>query len=218
MRKLLLHSLLPVLLASALGVQPALADIYTWIDESGRVNVSNLPPPAGAKVIKVVKDVAPPAPQANPAREAALRDAEVQALAERVRQLQEEVSLTRSLPPAPPVVYPIVVQMPVQQPQYVVYEAPQPAPVAQYPAPAAYNGCDFGWSGCYGWWGTSFYPSNVVVVRDGKAPRFRDLQGIYPIYQPRAHQPIANAPGFPGIGPGRGGVGGGGGRGGGRRG
>ena len=34
--------------------------IYTWTDASGRINVSNLPPPDGARVSHVVHETPPP--------------------------------------------------------------------------------------------------------------------------------------------------------------
>ena len=45
---------LPAALAGALCVQPAQADIYTWVDASGTINVSNLAPPDGVSVTRVV--------------------------------------------------------------------------------------------------------------------------------------------------------------------
>ena len=38
------------ILAAACALPRAHADIYTWTDESGRVNISNLAPPEGARV------------------------------------------------------------------------------------------------------------------------------------------------------------------------
>ena len=32
------------------------ADIFTWVDSSGQVNVSNLDPPAGVVVTNVIRD------------------------------------------------------------------------------------------------------------------------------------------------------------------
>ena len=37
----------PLLLVGALAVPPAQADVYTWTDPSGRLNVSNIAPPEG---------------------------------------------------------------------------------------------------------------------------------------------------------------------------
>ena len=48
----LVRKALPALLAFACGLPVAHADIYTWTDESGRVNISNLTPPDGARVTR----------------------------------------------------------------------------------------------------------------------------------------------------------------------
>jgi len=56
-----------VLLLSAGAAQ---ADIYTWTDKNGVVNVSNLPPPEGVRPTRVTHE----APK-DPAREAAAREA-----------------------------------------------------------------------------------------------------------------------------------------------
>ena len=47
---------LPVMLAAALGTQLARADVYTWTDASGRLNVSNIAPPEGVHVSRVVHE------------------------------------------------------------------------------------------------------------------------------------------------------------------
>src|ERR1700682_1244437 len=138
----LLRASLPAILAATFGVQPAHADIYTWVDASGSINVSNLAPPDGVRVASVMHESAPAiTARAEAAREAA-RQAEAQALAERVRQL-EDIELTkgrahpradsRATPP-PPVIQCVVV--------------PPPAPYAANPAPPANTGCDPGWFDC----------------------------------------------------------------------
>src|SRR5215831_19019459 len=92
-----LRIVLPFALAGTLGVQSAHADIYTWVDASGALNVSNLQPPDDARVIRVTKDAPAPAVDA-------------QALAERVKQLEAQVAQAqRPIPPpadyAPPAMY-----------------------------------------------------------------------------------------------------------------
>jgi len=83
----ILRATLPVVLASTFGLQPAHADLYTWVDASGGVNISNLAPPKGVHITNVI----PGSPTATrDAREAA-RDAEMEALTKRVRQLEDEV-------------------------------------------------------------------------------------------------------------------------------
>jgi len=61
------------------------------VDASGGINVSNLAPPEGVRITNVIVASAPKTmPRDDAAREAA-RDAKVQALAERVRQLENQV-------------------------------------------------------------------------------------------------------------------------------
>jgi hypothetical protein len=112
------------LVAGVLLAAPAHADVYTWTDATGRVNVSNLPPPRNAREVQVVK----PDPEAKArieaaqraSREAAARkaqaerdaaqQAEVQALKARVADLERGVLQARAAP-------------------QVVLAAPPPAPV-----------------------------------------------------------------------------------------
>ena len=51
-----LSIVLPFVLSCTFAPQLAQADVYTWKDASGRMNVSNLPPPEGAKVGHVVHE------------------------------------------------------------------------------------------------------------------------------------------------------------------
>lgn len=167
----ILHGALPAIIAGTLGLPLAHADIYTWTDASGGVNVSNIPPPDGVRVTKILR--APPpeiVAREDAAREAALK-AEAQALAERVRQLEDAVARPTMPPPdyrpvpAPPII------------QYIV-EAPAP-PMQQIvemtqPAYTGYAGCDPSWAGC-GWW-PGFFPASFIVVR---APNFRSARPIH---------------------------------------
>jgi hypothetical protein len=191
-----LRIVLPFALAGALGAQSAHADIYTWVDASGALNVSNLAPPDDARVIRVTKDAPAPAVDA-------------QALAERVKQLEAQVAQgQRPLPPpvdyAPP-------PMPVQYPQYAPpvvqyifeaspgqYSAPQYSP-PQYYAPqydstdywAGNTWCDPNWLNC-GWgpygWAPGFYPPSVIVVNNPK--RGRPGNGFVPGHRPPTRPPI----------------------------
>ena len=87
----LLQATLAAVVASTFALQPAHADLYTWVDASGGVNVSNLAPPEGARITNVVHASSQKTTtRDDDAREAA-RDAEVQALTKRVRQLEDEV-------------------------------------------------------------------------------------------------------------------------------
>src|SRR5438874_8383090 len=148
----------PLVLAFALGGQLAHADIYTWVDASGATNVSNLSPPEGARVTRITHEDPPKTSIRSTTARDATHDAEVQALSERVQQLQREVELARSYWPPP---------------QPMAYPAMPPAPAPAYTAdvmPAPTNPCDSAFAGCGYWWGQPFYPANVVVVR---APTFR---------------------------------------------
>jgi hypothetical protein len=160
----LLRASLPPILAVTFGLQLAHADIYTWVDASGSINVSNLAPPDGVRVASVKRESAPAiAARAEAAREAA-RQAEVKALADRVRQL-EDIELAKSQAP-PPADYRAIPPPPVIQ--YVV--VPPPAPYAVNPAPPANTGCDPAWIGCGLWGIPGIYPTSIVVLR---APNFR---------------------------------------------
>ena len=75
----MLRAGLPVMLVGCIAAQIVSADVYTWVDAAGGFNISNLTPPAGARVINVTREAEP-----NAAARDALRDAEVRALAERV--------------------------------------------------------------------------------------------------------------------------------------
>ena len=186
----LVPAVLPAILAGMFGVQLAHADIYTWVDASGTVNISNLAPPEGVRVTNVIHASVPKTTaRADTARDAA-RDAAVQALAERVRQLQEEVELARRQMP-PQVEYRAIPEPPAMQ--YGFDIAPPPVQYAVNAAPAASAGCDPAWVGCGLWWGPSIYPASVVVLR---APNFRRF---YPVHGGRhfaAGQPMRMSGGF----------------------
>lgn len=178
----ILRAALLAVIASMAGMQVARADIYTWADASGSINVSNLSPPQGVRVISVAH--ASPesaAARENAAREAARR-AETQALEERVRQLEDEAAARRQAPT--PVVYPMIA-------------APQPTPYWTQPAPVRYSvsmasspytqGCDPGWLDCGLGWYPGFYPASVVFVR---APGFRRFQATPIRHHFAGQQPV----------------------------
>jgi len=168
-----LPAALALVLVCPCGIGPAHADIYTWIDKSGTINVSNLSPPEGVKVTKVMHET-PRSASIDASGDSPPSD--VQMLAERVRQLEQEIDLAkRQAPPpmpypvvqSPPVTYPVVPSPPVQYStvQYQIVESPAPygGSYGGYGAPANY-GCDpTGWD-CGSWWGPGFYPPAVVFV------------------------------------------------------
>jgi hypothetical protein len=182
----LLRAALPAILAGTFGLQLAHADIYTWVDASGATNVSNLAPPEGARVTKILHASAPVTVAREDAAREAARQAETQALAERVRQLEDEIDMARRQVP-PPVEYRPLPAPPVIQ--YVVDPAP---PLMQYVnvAPPANTGCDPTWMGCGLWWVPGIYPASVFVLR---APNFRPVHPVRPVrggHNFAVHQPM----------------------------
>lgn len=176
----------PALLAVTAVMLPlAHADIYTWADTSGRVNVSNISPPKGVRVISVAH-VSPEAAAVrdNAVREAALR-ADTQALEARVRQLEEEAEAAKR-PPAPQVVYP-----PIPAPPPMRYR-PDPLPPVQYsvyssaPAYTATAACDASWSDCGLGWFPNIYSPGFVFLR---GPGFRRFP-VAPAHRFTARQPV----------------------------
>jgi hypothetical protein len=157
-----------VLVAGTLGLQTAHADIYTWADASGSVNVSNLAPPQGARVLSITHTNAADAARENAARDAARR-AETLALEERVRQLEADAEARRQ--PPPQVVYPMIPAPPFMP--YRVDPAPPPVQYTVYSSPPAYTmGCDPGWMDCGLGWYPNFYSTGVVFVRAPSLRRF----------------------------------------------
>ena len=131
--------------ASVLAATPAHADIYTFIDKAGILNLSNVAPPKDARIVNVTRS--DPAANARAmAAQAAARDAtdqrEMLELRERVAELERSTDNARSMPlpmqlvVAPPPPAPIVIAL-----------APPPAPE---PVDAPF-GC--AWVGCPLWFG-----------------------------------------------------------------
>jgi hypothetical protein len=146
--RLLQTILLPVF---ACTVEFAHADVYTWVDASGTVNYSNLAPPEGVRVTNVMHESGPKvATLADTTRDVA-RGAEVQALSERVQQLERELELNRRQM-APPMEY-----SPLPMPPAVPYTADL--------APPASTGCDPASMDCEPGFGPSIYPAGVIVLR-----------------------------------------------------
>jgi hypothetical protein len=178
---------LPAALASALCVQPAQADIYTWVDASGTINVSNLAPPDGVSVTRVVHAAPPVDPAAH--------DAQVQALMQRVGELENAVeSAQRQV--APPMPYPIIPQAPLVE--YVVNVAPPVSYDVGAAAPSPTAGCDPSWMDCgqggvpafYPIFYPIFYPTSLVVphppyfsrprpIRDHRVAAPQPMHAIY---------------------------------------
>lgn len=140
------------------------ADIYTWVDSSGNVNLSNRPPPEGARVTNVFREDPAVQASAEAARAAAQRD-ELHALTERVTQLERDLEAANTRPAPAPIVYVPPAPAPVSYPPVMVE-----AIVA--PTAPAYGDCGSPWSGCFapGYFG--FYPGGVVVLDTAGSHRF----------------------------------------------
>ena len=175
MHDLLFRATLLMALAGMGASSAAHADVFTWVDKSGRVNVSNLDPPADAHVTSVVHVNAPKVTPAavDAAREARHR-AEVTALAEQVRQLQDEVKAAQRPPPAPQPRYRVAAAPPVS---YAAGDwAPDASPYAYDAPPIGAAGCDPSWWGCTPYWGPGF-PTSVIVLRTPAFHRFASSRG-----------------------------------------
>ena len=170
-----------VILAGICGPQLAHADIYTWVDAFGAVNVSNLAPPEGVRVTKVIRETAQKIAMRDDAAREAARQAEVQALAARVQQLQDEADQARRQPPMQ-VEYRAIPAPPAMP--YGVELAPQPLQYADNAVSPAGYGCDVTWAGCGIWWGPGLYPANVVVLRAPNSRHFNPVHGGRP-FAPR---------------------------------
>jgi hypothetical protein len=123
------------LLASA----AAQAEILGWVDAAGNVTYSNLPPPKDARVIDQIKEV--PVDAQAQAAAATLHQSQMQALNDRVRDLERQ--LNQSQHAAPSVVY-----------------APPP--------PAAGAGCDSQYYDCASWDGPIYTTVGLPYLRPGR--------------------------------------------------
>ena len=185
---------LAALFGLALNASIARADIYTWTDANGRVNISNVAPPEGARVTSVVREAPKPVvPMALAVTSAPQQD--VQALNDRLRQLELEVELAKRQPPPPTVIY---AAAPAQAPVQYNY-APEPAPAPNYGYGYGYaNGCDPSWFGCgfgYGYSPYWYYPAGIVVIKTPQFHRHDFGHGRFPTVNP--------LPGRGGFGQGR---------------
>ena len=159
------------LAAGWLAAGAACADVYTWVDASGNLNVSNLAPPAAARVTSVTRENPAAIARAEAARKAA-QDAEVRELSDRVAQLERAAEDSARTPP-PPVYFapPAPPAFAASMPQY---DIPQYAmPQYQDAAPPFGLGCSY--FGCP--WG--FYPVPVVTARKF-GHRDRGDRGAFP--------------------------------------
>jgi hypothetical protein len=160
-----LRATVVAVLACGLGAEPARAEIYTWVDANGVVNVGNETPPEGVRITNVTPAVPlKVAAYYETVREVA-RQAELQAMADRVRQLENEAELARWSAPPTQIINPVVNQW-----TPVTYNIDISAPASPG------NGCDSdwaGWGGCGGWggWGGSGYYSPGYIVNRPVRPQ-----------------------------------------------
>src|SRR5882672_1006116 len=179
---------------TAVGWASAYADIYTWVDPSGNVNLSNRPPPEGARVTNVFREDPAARASAEAARAAAQRE-ELRALSDRVKQLERDLDAANERPAPAPIVYPPPMPAPAPYPPVVTQTIVVPnAPT--YPTYAStYGDCSDPWSSCFspGYFG--FYPGVVVL----SAPRsHRPNQGHRGQRVPtRPFMPVQTLPGAP---------------------
>lgn len=141
MKRLGLAAPLAAVMVGVLGASaplPAAAEIYGWVDASGSVTYSNLPPPKDAKVVDVIHEI-PSTPESRAAA-AAAHQAEMQALNDRVRQLEFEMQTQRqvSAPPPPPPSY-TVASGPSYAPSYGPECDPEYFDCGVYDGPAYYT-------------------------------------------------------------------------------
>jgi len=188
----LLVALLPW--AAALACAGAAhADIYTWTDAKGTVNISNVAPPEGIHVTTVMHED-PAAIAARAAAAQAARDAEMQRLSDRVRQLEYEAQYTQRQPS--PAVYATPPQPSTSVVQYVMNVAPPPS---QSYGPSGSYGCDpgyaydgygygygYGYADCGNSGFSGFYPYPVYFVG---APFFRNRTPFRGDHRPGMQRP-----------------------------
>ena len=187
--RLLCAALLPVVVC-LFGVQLAHADIYTWVDASGKVNVSNMAPPESILATDVKHEIPPKVAMRPDTGIDAARLAEVHALSERVQQLEHEVEFVRR--PAPS----LMEYRPIAAPpavQYPAIPAPLPVQYAGDPAPPASAGCDPAWMNCGLSFGPGIYPVTVIVVRPSN---FRRPNPLHRGPRVAVQRPVRIAGGF----------------------
>jgi hypothetical protein len=158
-----------LVLAGAMA-ERAHADVYTWVDAAGNTNVSNLAPPAGARVKSVAREDPAAKARAEAAR-AAARDAELRALADRVAELERGAAPTMRAGPAAYAAAPTYA-LPPPYAMAPPSAASPPAPrfsVAMLPstppedaAPSLLPSC--GSLDCVPMLGSPFYAPSVVVI------------------------------------------------------
>ena len=175
--------------AGLLLIASAAADVYTWVDAKGNVNVSNLKPPAGVRITNVAREDPEAAARAEAARTAA-RDTEMRKLSDRVAELERGADDASSRGPPPPFYGPP--PAPPQLTQLIVTVMP-PDPVPAAPAYAPYASC--GAFDCLAPWGIGYYGVPVAVIGSnfGRNGHVRHRMRPQPQAQAQAVVPFTGA-------------------------
>jgi hypothetical protein len=186
--------LLPIAigLVTVFGWTSAHADIYTWVDASGKVNLSNRPPPEGARLTSVYREDPAVHAAAEAARAAAARN-ELNALTERVTQLERDLDAANDRPAPATIIYAPPAPPPAAYPPVIA----QTIVVPSQPAYTAYTDCSVAWAGCFSPGNFGFYPGGFVVVGAPAAHRFdASRRGPHGRTQPppRATMPVGAIP------------------------
>lgn len=164
--RLLVRVAAACILVSAAALAPARADIYTWTDESGRLNVSNLKPSDNVSLTRVYREDPDTPARAEAARQAA-RDSELRTLASRVQELDRELD-TASHRESPPIVSSTI--LPPAPPPDPIAVAP-PVPEYAEAAPPS-STCDATLYDCTTWWRPGPYPSGMFDVSEPDERRY----------------------------------------------
>jgi hypothetical protein len=171
-------------LMGVIGLPCARADIYTWTDVAGRVNVSNLTPPPDAHITSVFRTSPEEAAREQAAREAA-QQSQLAALTDQVQQLRDEVAAAQRQPASAPT-YWVAPSTPDYQ-----NAVDAPAPQVYYDdntAQQAASGCDASWNSCGVWTLPFFFPASVVVIAPPARRRFPPpRKPDYPKGPPQMH-------------------------------
>lgn len=150
----------------AFALRCAHADIYTWVDSAGKLNLSNQAPPEGTRITNVFREDPAVRAGAEAARAAAERDA-LRALNERVKQLEQDLDAAKRTEPAPVVYVPAPAPAPAPYPSIMAQAIVAPA------APPIYANCNDPWGSCFSPGSFGFYPGGIVVLNAPAKHRFR---------------------------------------------
>ncbi len=185
----------------------AQADVYTWIDASGKLNLSNQPPPEGVRVTNVYREDPEARAHAEAARAASARE-ELRTLNARVAELERALEKAREEQARPPDPAPVAYAPAPPPPAYAsamaqtIVAPPMPSYSPYFP------NYDCAWVGCFSPGSFGFYPSGVVVVNSpGAGHSHRGNRGHMdrkPSPPPRFPKPVGELPDPPNLFPGTG--------------